>query len=803
MPTRHHLRRAEGRDRPRASRRCRAQLQRIARFALERPQDLALDTVAAVAASDRGAALGDGPLRQGARLSAASRTCSGCSAAAWSSARQLPRAHRPAAPQQRTASARRRRRAARASSATRSPTCATSRSTSRRARSSAPCELLAGAGRIHVLAQRRAFPVACYLAYALDQLELPAHLLDGVGGMVREQPRAIGRGDVLVAVSFRNYSPEVIELAARLHARGVPVIVITDSACRRWRAAPTVALRPRRRPATAVPLAGRAAVPRAGAGGERRPRAGRQAGAAARRAPRPRHCKRSSALDAAISTLACMGRAAVDLYGEQIGGRLEDMPTFARTSAARPPTPRSARRGSGLQPAMITRVGDEHNGRFVRETLAREGVDVSQVTTDPKRLTALVFLAIRDRDDLPARLLPRPLRRHGARRRAHRRGVHRALRALLVSGHAPVAAGPARARAHGDRGRARARGTRVVLDIDYRPVLWGLAQPGRGRSSATSPSDAGRARICSRAAATATSSSAPRRRSASPAARRHARGAARLRAADRGAVVRQARRRWAASASTAPSPSARGRAAGPGLPGRGLQRPRRGRCVHGGVPARLAARRAARALLRLRQRLRRARRLAPRLRAGDAELDRSCSTSSRTARRRRGCARTPRSSTCTARPRAAALAASSRARLRPPLPARGARRARTARGARAHRALQGAGRRWRSRARRERRVAGAGVILDDRYGEDVLPRLTGTGYWIARPVELPGSRPAGLRGRRRTRRSRCAPGRRSTSRSASCTPSRRPGGAARGAARAAGAAAARLRRPPATSCCSR
>ncbi len=90
--------------------------------------------------------------------------------------------------------------------------------------------LLAAAPRIHVLAQRRAFPVACYLAYALAQLELPVTLLDGVGGMVREQARAQGPGEALLAVSFRNYSADVIEIAAQAHARGQPVVVITDSA---------------------------------------------------------------------------------------------------------------------------------------------------------------------------------------------------------------------------------------------------------------------------------------------------------------------------------------------------------------------------------------------------------------------------------------------------------------------------------------------------------------------------------------------------------------------------------------------
>ena len=55
-------------------------------------------------------------------------------------------------------------------------------------------------------------------------------LMDGVGGMVREQALGIRPGDVLIAVSFRNYSPDVIALAAECKKRGVAVVVITDSA---------------------------------------------------------------------------------------------------------------------------------------------------------------------------------------------------------------------------------------------------------------------------------------------------------------------------------------------------------------------------------------------------------------------------------------------------------------------------------------------------------------------------------------------------------------------------------------------
>ena len=94
----------------------------------------------------------------------------------------------------------------------------------------AAARLICAATRVHVLAQRRAFPVACYLAYALDRLELKTQLLAGLGGMLGESLRGIDVKDVLVVASFQPYSPEVVEAARAAHAQGVPVIAITDSA---------------------------------------------------------------------------------------------------------------------------------------------------------------------------------------------------------------------------------------------------------------------------------------------------------------------------------------------------------------------------------------------------------------------------------------------------------------------------------------------------------------------------------------------------------------------------------------------
>ncbi len=90
-------------------------------------------------------------------------------------------------------------------------------------------ELLAAADGIYIAAQRRAFPVAAYLGYLLGQLERRAHLLDDIGGMFELQARGIRTGDVLLAVSFRPYTPEIVTLVERCHDIGVPVIAITDS----------------------------------------------------------------------------------------------------------------------------------------------------------------------------------------------------------------------------------------------------------------------------------------------------------------------------------------------------------------------------------------------------------------------------------------------------------------------------------------------------------------------------------------------------------------------------------------------
>lgn len=177
--------------------------------------------------------------------------------------------------------------------------------------------------------------------------------------------------------------------------------------------------------------------------------------------------------------LLTLGRAGIDLYGEQIGGRLEDMATFAKYVGGSPTNTAVGAARLGLKAGLITRVGDDHFGRFLREELDREGVDISGVTTDPDRLTALAVLGIRDPDTFPLIFF----RENCADMALSVDDIDTALisraGALLVNGTHLSQPGVFDASFKAAE-LMRAQGGRVIFDIDYRPVLWGLTSKANG-----------------------------------------------------------------------------------------------------------------------------------------------------------------------------------------------------------------------------------------------------------------------------------------------------------------------------------
>ncbi|AKH65615.1 MULTISPECIES: MurR/RpiR family transcriptional regulator [Photorhabdus] len=90
-------------------------------------------------------------------------------------------------------------------------------------------DLLAQAKNIYIIGLRRSFSVAVYLSYALSHLECRPLLVDGLGGMFREQINLIGQEDVVVSISFTPYAEETLMISERAVKAGAKQIVITDS----------------------------------------------------------------------------------------------------------------------------------------------------------------------------------------------------------------------------------------------------------------------------------------------------------------------------------------------------------------------------------------------------------------------------------------------------------------------------------------------------------------------------------------------------------------------------------------------
>lgn len=188
-------------------------------------------------------------------------------------------------------------------------------------------------------------------------------------------------------------------------------------------------------------------------------------------------------MNAAVKRLdvICIGRVAVDLYAQQIGARLEDVASFSKYLGGSSGNVAFGTAIQGLKSAMLARVGDEHNGRFLRETLSRAGVDTEYLITDKQRLTALVMLGIKDQETFPLIFYRDNCADMALSPEDIKEEYIASSRALAVTGthlsHANTREAVLKALEY-----ARRHGLRTALDIDYRPVLWGLTSLGDGET---------------------------------------------------------------------------------------------------------------------------------------------------------------------------------------------------------------------------------------------------------------------------------------------------------------------------------
>jgi 5-dehydro-2-deoxygluconokinase len=181
-----------------------------------------------------------------------------------------------------------------------------------------------------------------------------------------------------------------------------------------------------------------------------------------------------------------IGRSGVDVYPLQVGVGLEDVETFGKFLGGSAANVAVAAARLGHSPALVTGVGDDPFGRFVRRALRDLGVDDRFVVVDPEHPTPVTFCEIFPPDDFPIWFYRRPtapdlqLRPEDLDLDAVRAA---GLFWATVTG---LSEEPSRS-AHHAAWQARGRRRHTVLDLDYRPVFWSSPEEATARVRAALP----------------------------------------------------------------------------------------------------------------------------------------------------------------------------------------------------------------------------------------------------------------------------------------------------------------------------
>jgi DNA-binding MurR/RpiR family transcriptional regulator len=89
--------------------------------------------------------------------------------------------------------------------------------------------LIQNARAVYVLGLRRSYAVAAYLAYALNRVGHPGIQITGLGGTIGEQASTVGAKDLLIAISFPPYAVDTLNVCEQVHRSGAKLLAITDS----------------------------------------------------------------------------------------------------------------------------------------------------------------------------------------------------------------------------------------------------------------------------------------------------------------------------------------------------------------------------------------------------------------------------------------------------------------------------------------------------------------------------------------------------------------------------------------------
>ncbi len=169
--------------------------------------------------------------------------------------------------------------------------------------------------------------------------------------------------------------------------------------------------------------------------------------------------------------LLAMGRSSIDLYANEVGAPFTEIKSFAAYVGGSPTNISVCARRLGLRTALLNAVGEDLVGDFVTSFLDKEGVETRFGVRKPGRRTSAFLLGIEPPDRFPIV----PYRDNCADLELTIDDVLASpvaeSRALLLTGTG-LSRQPSRDATLFAAARAHSSGTKVVLDLDFRPELW-------------------------------------------------------------------------------------------------------------------------------------------------------------------------------------------------------------------------------------------------------------------------------------------------------------------------------------------
>jgi fructokinase len=169
--------------------------------------------------------------------------------------------------------------------------------------------------------------------------------------------------------------------------------------------------------------------------------------------------------------ITCLGELLVDMFPTETGRRIAEVSAFRPVPGGAPANAAVAAARLGAKSAFIGKVGDEAFGHHLSEVLAAEGVDVSGIRFDGEVRTTLAFIAKPDPDHAEFVFYRNP----GADTRLRADELDgellRSTRALHL-GLLSLSEEPIRSAAWEAVRIARASGTLISFDVNFRPTLW-------------------------------------------------------------------------------------------------------------------------------------------------------------------------------------------------------------------------------------------------------------------------------------------------------------------------------------------